>query len=133
VCTDYLKLWNSYCNSTMSGNSWWFKVPNADRRKRGEERENIYDPLLNRIEKERINAERMGMILVVEAHPLSNNYNIYMTPSLGPKKVMLYGNNDGCAVSVDRSTLYQNGDYVWTNHVQRQLLPIPEDDMQGFN
>ena len=88
---------------------------------------------MNRIEKERVNAERMGMILVVEAQPYSNNYNLYMTPSIDHAQVTLYGNNDGSAVTVDAKTLFRNGDYIWTNHVKRHVPVVPEHDMDEFN
>ena len=117
----------------MSSYSWWYMVPSADRKKRGRRSDVAYSFTLNRIEKERVNAERMGMVLVVEAHPLSNSYNLHMTPSLETQQVVLYGNNDGCAVTVNRDSLYRNGEYMWTNHVKRWLPPVPEDDMEGFN
>jgi len=91
--------------------SWWFKVCSVSDG-------NLYDTVLNRIEKERINAERMGMTLVVEAHPLSSSYNLYLTPSIDGTKVQLYGDN--CEITVDRNSLYYNGDYVWTNRVVRR-------------
>lgn len=109
--------------------SWWYKVDKKQRDRR--ERGDIYDHMMNRIEKERHNAARMGLQLVIEASPSSESYTLYTTPSVEGGEVLLFGTRG--SVTVNRDTIFQNGDYYWTNHVSCSLPVVQEDDMECFN
>jgi len=106
--------------------SWWFKIVRKVTKERvdenGESKSPVtalkleFDHQSNRLEKERCNSARMGLIQVVEAGPLSESYNLYTTPSIDGNRVVLY--NEQGQTTVARSSLFWNGDYLWTHKVQ---------------
>ena len=81
-----------------------------------------YAHTMNRIEKERGNAARMGLELVVEAGPLSDYYKLYTTPSIDGEQVELY--NEQGQVTVPRSSLFWNGPYLWTHSATAAALTV---------
>lgn len=117
---------------TDSEMSWWFKLnrrvtspavyeedENGEKVLVRKERTGVvvdYDHMFNRIEKERGNAARMGLQLVVEAGPLSDYYVLHTTPSIDGETVVLY-NGQGQKNEVARSSLFHNGPYLWTHRI----------------
>lgn len=94
--------------------SWWHKLVRQQDVLRHRPLLTIdYDHQANRIEKERCNAERMGLQLVVEAAPLSDYYVLWTTSWSGGKEVVLY--NEQGTVTIPCSKLYWNGPYLWVN------------------
>jgi hypothetical protein len=91
----------------MDAYSWWFTVPSSQDKGASPQ----YDHFLNRLEKERGNAARMGLQLVVQCAPLSVHYSLHTTPSIDGPRVSLY--NEQGVVVVPRQALFWNGDYLW--------------------
>jgi hypothetical protein len=116
---------------TIEDSSWWFtlvrRVTKPAVYEENEEGEKVlvrkvrtgvemdYSHQMNRIEKERGNAARMGLQLVVQAAPLSEYYALYTTPSLDGDEVVLY--NEQGKVTVARSSLFWNGPYCWCHKI----------------
>lgn len=82
--------------------NWWFKISNNGI---------SFDTLMNRIEKESINSERMGLILVIKTSITGKKYTIYYTTTLDGEQINLFSSNEELVYK--RSEIKNNGGYNW--------------------
>ena len=109
----------------MTRYSWWYQVKGRNR---------IWKPDhdMNLIEKERINAVRLGLELVVNTSFYnSSSRHLYTTPSSSLLGRIVPLHSEDRRTVVDRTSIVQNGPYWWITDLVKDTPP--SDDMEIFN